>query len=141
VNLLSETQLRIQVKELLFSDAYLCKVVDDKILWFMGIQIVNPIYHQLFFVGNSSGCQATTCQYVQPLALQTLALAAADMHCALSEFASGKMATVMISQDKYQGTFCPSPVANFTPEATALINHTLVGHFELSPPCSATPLG
>jgi hypothetical protein len=33
----------------------------------------------------------------------------------------------VISQDQYWGTYCPSPVINVTPEATALINHTSVG--------------
>jgi len=57
----------------------------------------------------------------------TLELAAAAIHCVLSEYARGNKVTVMFSQDGYQGTFCPSPVTNFTPEATALINHTVVG--------------
>ena len=39
----------------------------------------------------------------------------------------------MFSQDEYRGTFCPSPMKNFTPEATALINHTLVGRFKPPP--------
>jgi len=39
----------------------------------------------------------------------------------------------MFSQDEYQGTFCPSRMINFTPEATALINHTFVGLFKPPP--------
>jgi len=98
----------------------------------MRMEVLNHIYHQFFFTANSLGRQPTTSQYFQPLTLQTLALAAAAIHRALSEYASGKKATVMFSQDEYRGTFCPSPVINFTPEATALINHTLVGR--LLPP-------
>jgi len=70
-----------------------------------------------------------TFQHFHPLTPQTLALAASAIHCALSEYASGKKAAVLFSQDEYQRTFCPSPVIKFTPEATALINHTLVGCF------------
>jgi hypothetical protein len=114
----SETELRIKVKELLFDDAYLSKVVDDKKSWFTRMEVLDLIYHQFFFTANSLGRQPTTSQYFQPLAPQTLALAAAAIHCALSEYTSGKKATVMFSQDEYRGTFGPSPVINFTLEAT-----------------------
>jgi len=114
----SETELWIKVKELLFDDAYLSKVVDDKKSWFMRMEVLDRIYPQFFFTTNSLGRQPTTSQYFQPLAPQTLALAAAAIHCALSEYASGKMAMVMFSQDEYRGTFGPSPVINFTLEAT-----------------------
>jgi len=114
----SETELRIKVKELLFDDAYLSKVVDDKKSWFTRMEVLDLIYHQFFFTANSLGRQPTTAQYFQPLATQTLALAAAAIHCALSEYTSGKKATVMFSQDEYRGTFGPSPVINFTLEAT-----------------------
>jgi len=67
---------------------------------------------------NSLGRQPTTSQYFQPLAPQTLALAAAAIHCALSEYTSGKKATGMFSQDESQGTFGPSPMINFTLEGT-----------------------
>ena len=122
-----ETELRIQVEELLFDDAYLSKVVDDKKSWFIGMEVLDPIYHQFVFTANGLGRQPTTSQYFQLLTPQTLALAAAAIHCALSEYASGKKATGMFSQDEYRGTFCPSPMINFPPKATALINHTLVG--------------
>ena len=68
-----------------------------------------------------------TSQYFQPLTPQTLALAAAALHCVLSEYAGAKKGTVTFSQDEFRGTFCPSPVINFTPEATALIHNTTVG--------------
>jgi len=74
-----------------------------------------------------------TSQYFQPLAPQTLALVAAAIHCALSEYASGKKVTVIFSQDEYRGTFCPSPMITCTPEATALINHPLVGPYKPLP--------
>jgi len=109
----SETELWSTVKELLFHDAYLSKVVDDKKSWFMRIDVLDLIYHQSFFTTNSLGRQPTTSQYFQPLAPQTLALAAAAIHCALSIYARGKKAMVMFSQDEYRGTFGPSPVINF----------------------------
>jgi len=114
----SETELRIMVKELLFDDAYLSKVIDDKKSWFTRMEVHDLIYHQFFFTANSLGRQPTASQYFQPLAPQTLVLAAAAIHCALSEFASGKKATVMFSQDEYRGTFGPSPVINLPLEAT-----------------------
>jgi len=86
--------------------------------WFTQMEVRNLIYHQFFFTANSLGCQPTTLQYFQSLAPQTLALAAAAIYCAMSEFASGKKATVMFSQDEYRGTFGPSLVINFTLDAT-----------------------
>ena len=114
----SETELRINVMALLFDDAYLFKVVNDKKSWFTRMEVLDLIHHQFFFTPNILGCQPTSSQYFQFLAPQTLALAAAAIHCVLSEYASGKNAMVMISQDEYRGTFGPSPVINFTLEAT-----------------------
>ena len=138
-----ETELEIQVNVLLIDDAYRSKVVDDQKSWFACMEVLHLIYHQFFFTANSLGCQPTTFQYFQPFAPYTLALVAAAIHCALSQYATGKTATVMFSQDEYQGKFCPSPMINFTAKATALINHTLGGRFKpppLSPPCGTTPL-
>jgi len=135
----SETELRMKVKELMFDDAYLSKVVDDKKSWFTRMEVLDLIYHQLFFTANSLGCQPTTSQYFQPLALQTLALAATAIHFALSEYTSGKKATVMFSQDEYRGTFGPSPVIKFTLEATTQsVTHQRPHH--TPPRCGATPL-
>jgi len=92
----------------------------------MRMEVLDLIYHQFFFTANSLGRQPTTTQYFQSLTLQTLALAASAIHCALSEYTSGKKATVMFSQDEYRGTCCPSPMINLTPKATTLIDHTLV---------------
>jgi len=64
----SETELQIKVKELLFDDAYLFKVVNDKKSWFMRMEVLDLIYHQFFFTANSLGCQPTSLQYFQPLA-------------------------------------------------------------------------
>jgi len=108
LDLHSETELPIQVKELLFDDAYLSKVVEDKKSWFTRMEVLDLIYHQFFFTANSLGRQPTTSQYFQPLAPQTLALVAAAIHCALSEYATGKKATGMFSQDEYRGTFVHS---------------------------------
>jgi len=110
LNLRSESELQIQVKELLFDNTYLPKVVDDKKSWFTQIEVLDLIHHQCFFTANGLRCQPTTLQYVQPPALQTSALVAVAIHCALSEYASGTKATVMFSQDEYQGTFDPSPM-------------------------------
>ena len=135
----SETELRIQVKELLFDDAYLSKVIEDKKSWFTRMEVLDLIYHQFFFTANSLGRQPTTSQFFQPLAPQTLALVAAAIHCALSEYATGKKVTVMFSQDEYRGKFCPSTVMNcITAEATALINYTWWGCF--IPPYGSPPL-
>jgi len=54
------TEIQIQVKELLFDDAYLSKVVYDKKSWFTRMKVLDLIYHQFFFTANSLGCQPTT---------------------------------------------------------------------------------
>jgi hypothetical protein len=100
------------------------------------MEVPDLIYHQFFFTANVLGCQPTTSQYFEPLAPQTLALAAAAFHFALSEFTSGKKSTVMFSQVEYQGTFGPSPVINFTLESTTQSNT----HQQLlnTPQCNST---
>jgi hypothetical protein len=136
----SETELRIQVMELLFDDAYLSKVIDDKKSWFMWMEVLDLIYHQFFFTTNSLGRQPTTLQFFKPLTPQTLPLMAAAIHCALSEDAAGKKVTVMFSQDEYRGKFCHFPVMDcITAEATALINYTWWGCF-IPPPHGSPPL-
>jgi hypothetical protein len=45
----------MQVKKLLFDDAYLSKVIDDKKSWFTQMEVLDLIYHQLFFTANSLG--------------------------------------------------------------------------------------
>ena len=82
LDLRSETELRIQVKELLFDDAYLSEVVDDKKSLFTQMEVLDLIYHQFFFTANSLGRQPTTSQYFQPLAPQTLVLVAYSL-CAV----------------------------------------------------------
>jgi len=66
----------------------------------MRMEVLDLIYHQFFFTAYSLGHQPMTSQYLQPLALQTLALVAAAIHWALFEYATGKKATVMFSQDE-----------------------------------------
>jgi hypothetical protein len=109
----SETDLRIQVKKLLFEDAYLSKVIDDKKAWFTRMEVLYLIYHHFFFTANSLGWQPSTLQFFQRLTPQTLALVAAAIHFALSEYATGKKVTVMFSQDEYRGKFCPSTVIDW----------------------------
>jgi len=144
LDVLSEPELWIQDNKLRFDNAHLSKVVEGKQAWFTRMDVLDLIFHQFFFTANSLGCQPMTSQYCQPLAVQTLAQVAAAIYCALSQHAMGTKATVMFSQDEYRGTFCPSPLIKFTPEATALINDTLLVCFKppLSPPphCT-TPLG
>jgi hypothetical protein len=92
--------------------------------------LLDLMYDQFFFSAIIIGRQPTTSQFAQLLAPQTLALVATAIHCALSEYATGKRVTVMFSQDEYQGKFCPSPVMDcITAEATALINYTCWGCF------------
>ena len=135
----SETELRIKVKELQFDYANLSMIVDDKKSWFTQMEVLDLIYHKFFFTTNSLGRQPTTSQYFQPFAPQTLALAAAAIHCALSEYASEKKATVMYSQDEYPGTFGPSPVINFALEVTTpSVTHQRPHHTPAPPP--PTPL-
>jgi len=55
---------------------------------------------QFFFAANGLGRQPPTLQYFQTLALQTVVLAAAAIHFALSEYASGEKATVEFSHNK-----------------------------------------
>jgi hypothetical protein len=108
------------------------------------MEVLDLIYHQFFFTTNSLGRQLTTSQYFQPLAPQTLALVAAAIHCALSEYTTGKKATVMYSRDAYRGTFGPSAVMNFTLEdTTQSITHQRPNHSTTHPPpppCGATPV-
>jgi len=140
----SETELRIKVKELLFDDAYLSKVDDNKKSWFTRMEVLDLIYHQFFFTANSLGHQPTTSHHFQPLASLTLVLAAAAIHCALSDYTSGKQATFMFSQHDYRCTFGPSPVINFTLEAsTQSITHQRPHHTPAPPsppPYGTTPL-
>jgi hypothetical protein len=96
-----ETDLLINVKDRLFNDSSLSKLVNDKKSWFTQMEVLDIIFHQFFFTANSLGCQPTTVQYFLPLAPQTLALAAAAIDCTLSGYASGKMAIVMFSQDEF----------------------------------------
>jgi len=92
----------------------------------MPMEVLDLINHQLIFTANSLGRQPTTSQFFQPLTPLTLVLVAAAIHCALSEYATGKKVTDMFSQDEYQGKFCPSTVIDcLTAETTALlINYT-----------------
>jgi len=132
----------MQVKDLLFDDDYLLKVINDKESWFLWIEVLEIIYNPLFFTANSLGRQPTTSWFFQHLTLQMLALIATAIHCVLSEHATGKKVTVMFSQDEYRGKFCPSTVTDcITAEATALINYTWwAASYPPPPPNGAPPL-
>jgi hypothetical protein len=109
------------------------------------MEVLDLIYHQFFFTANSLGRQPTTSQFFQPLTPQTLALVAAAIHCALSEYATGKKVTVMFSQDEYRGKLCPSTVTDcISAEAIALIKFKLhmVGLLHTPPQwCSSAIIG
>jgi len=142
----SETELRIQVKEILFDDAYLSKVIDDKKSWFTWMEVFDLLYDQYFFTANSLGRQPTISQLFQPLTWQTLALVFTAIHGALSEYTTGKKVTVMFSEDKYRGKFCPSTLIDcITAEPIALIDTTWWGCFIPRPPlppcCSSGTIG
>ena len=111
----SEPEHLIKVEKLLLDDAYLSDMFYDESLSFTWMKLPDLNYHEITFTANSLGHQPTRPQYFKPLALQTLALAAAGIHCTLSEWGSGKKAMVMFCQDEYWGTFCPSPETNFNP--------------------------
>jgi len=140
----SESELRIQVREHLFDNAFLSKVIDDKKSWSTRMEVLDLIYHQFFFTATSLGRQLTTSQFFQPLTLQTLALVAAAIYCALSEYTTGKKVTVTFSQDEYQGKFCPSTVIRLH-YCRSHCTHQLhmVGCFIPPPPqwCSSDRIG
>jgi len=70
-----------------------------------------------------------------------LAHVAADIHCKLAEYATGKKVTVMFSQDEYQGKFCPPMVIDcISAEAITLINYTLWGCFTPPPNRTSMPV-
>jgi len=75
--------------ELVFDDDYLSKIIDNKISWFTWMEVLDLNYDQFFFTANSLGRYPTTSQFFQPLTLQTSALVAAAIHCALSKYATG----------------------------------------------------
>jgi hypothetical protein len=105
--------------------------------------VLDLIYHQVFFTATSLGQQPTTLLFFLPLTLQTLALVAAAIHCALSEYTTGKKDTVRFSQDEYRGKFCPSTVIDcITAEAIAHIKFKLhmVGILHTPSPNGAPPL-
>jgi hypothetical protein len=122
----SEIELRIQIMELLFDDAYLSQVIDDKMSWFMRMDVRELIYHHFFFTAATLGRQRTTSEFLQPLRPQTLALVAAAINCASSEYATGNKVTVRFSQDEFQGTFYASTVIDcISAEAIANITFKL----------------
>jgi len=97
----SETELRIQNKEILLDNAYLSKVINNMKSLFTQMEVLDLIYHLVFFTANSLGRQLTTSQFFQLLAPQMLALVATAIHCELSDYATGKKVKVMFSQDEY----------------------------------------
>ena len=108
--------------------------------------VLDVIHRQYFFTDNSLGLQPTRSQFFQTLAPQSSVLVAAVIHCALSEYATGNMDTVMFSQDEYRGKFYPSMVTDcISAKGIALIKFKLhmVGLHQTTtppPPPPPTPL-
>ena len=115
-----QTEHWIKFKEALYYDADLSNLFDDKESWFSQLEVVGQIYHQFFFPADRFGQQPISSKSFQPLALQTLVLAATAIYCALSLYTSGMKVTVMFSQNEYEGSLGSSRVINFTLEAIAL---------------------
>lgn len=86
---------------ILLDEAYLSKVTDDQKSEFTRMEVLDLIYHQFLFNTNSLRRQPTISQCIQHLTLQTLARMAAAIGCTLLDYGSGKMVTIMISQDEY----------------------------------------
>jgi len=61
------------------------------------MDVLDVIYHQFFYTANSLGHKPTTFHYFKLVTLPTLALAAAAIHCSVSEYASAKKAPVRFS--------------------------------------------
>jgi hypothetical protein len=118
---------------------YLSKVIDEKKSCFLLLEVVDLIYYHMFFTASSLGRQPTSLQFFPLLTLQQFTLVPTAIHCALSEYATGKKVTVMFSQDEYRGKFCPSTVIDcITAEAIALINQPWCGCF-IPPPRTPAP--
>jgi len=97
LDLESDTALQIQVRELLFDIAYISKVMDDEKLWYTRMEVLDLIHRPFLFTANSLGRQPTTLQFFQPLTPQTLALVAAAIEFALSEYTTGWKVMVIFS--------------------------------------------
>ena len=52
----SGTERHTQVEELLFDNGYLSKDIDAKESQFTEMDVLELIYNQFFFTGNSLGC-------------------------------------------------------------------------------------
>lgn len=91
----------MQATELQFDDAQLPTVLEDKKSRFSEMEIIDSIYHQFLLTADWLGHQPTTSHVIESLALISLALAAAGIHCALSDSASGKKGLVIFSQHGY----------------------------------------
>jgi hypothetical protein len=89
LDLVSETDLQMEIKELVFVDAYFSKVIDNKKSCFTPMEVLDLTYHQFFFTANSLGQQPTTSQFLEPLTPPRLALVAVAIHWAQSEYATG----------------------------------------------------
>jgi len=59
----TETELWIQVMQLLFDNMCFSKTIKDRTLYFTWMEVPDLIYHPLFFTANTLGHQPTTFQF------------------------------------------------------------------------------
>jgi len=109
--------------------------MEDTISLFTQIELQDLIYHQHFLTANNWGLQPTIYSILKPLTLPTSLVADKAIPYVSSEYSLPNKATSKFPHNEYLGAFCPSPIINFTLEATAFIMHTLVcRHIPLPPP-------
>jgi hypothetical protein len=101
----SQEELKYQVVHLLAEDSYMMKIVADKKAWFTRFEILDLIYHIFFFTVNSLGRLPHTAKYFDPVSPWTLAIAAAAIHCALSDYEQGTKVTTNFAQEDYRSNY------------------------------------
>ena len=101
----SQEELKYQVTQLLAEDSYMMKIVGDKKAWFTRFEILDLIYHIFFFTVNSLGWLPYRAKYFDPASPWTLAIAAAAIHFALSDYEHGTKVTTNFAQEDYRCNF------------------------------------
>jgi len=100
MDLSTETNIRIPIMKLLIVDACASHIVDDKTYLFPRMAVFDLMYNEFILTTNGFEHQPTTYHYFQLLTPQTLVLAAGAIQYALFAHVSGKMPSVMFSQDE-----------------------------------------
>jgi hypothetical protein len=101
----SQKDLEYQIAHLLDEDSYMMNIIGDKKAWFTRFDILDLIYHIFFFTVNTSGQVPHTAKYFDLVSPWTLAIAAAAIHCALSDYEHGTKVITNITQDDYQSNY------------------------------------